>query len=261
MRHLRAVFRLLFLTLWTFLVVLCAQPFWVVLFFGEAAFMRTASRVSHIWSKGMLFFLGVKRSVDGTPPARGTFATSNHMSHLDIMAIGSLYPTNFIAKVEISGWPIIGFMARVGGTIWVNREQARDTVRLREKLGYLLRKGCTITMFAEGTSGRGDVVNPFKPPLFEAASQLGTPCVPVSVTYRTPGDGPGPAGPDGGNPSQTVCWWGDMTFLPHYWRMLGLSRIEARVRFGEPVTGIADRKELAAECHRRVEAIFDPVPQ
>ena len=57
----------------------------------------------------------------------------------------------------------------------------------------------------------------------------------------------------------SVCWWGDMTFAPHFWALSGLETIEARVVFGTNPEDGNDRKTLAATLHRRVIELFTPV--
>jgi len=223
--------------------------------------LRLGARATWLWSLGLLRVLGVRRRVEGPRPPRGALVVSNHLSYLDIMALGATYPSTFVAKHEIAGWPLLGPLTRLVGTLFIDRERLRDTVRLRQELDDLLRQGLTITLFAEGTSWRGDRLLPFRPPLLAPAAELQVPCVPAVITWRTPGAGPGAAGPDEGSPHLTVCWWGEMPFLPHFLGLLRLPRLEARIRFGPPVTGIQDRKRLAAVLQERAEAMFEPVPQ
>ena len=60
---------------------------------------------------------------------------------------------------------------------------------------------------------------------------------------------------------RAVCWWGDMTFPDHFYRLLGLEGFEARVTYApEPVSG-SDRKTLAEAAHRAVASLFSPLPR
>ena len=258
---LRASIRLALALAWTTFLTPIGIAGFVILSFDRARRARFGGWLAHIWGLGVCFVMGVRRIQSGTPPPRGGFAAANHISWLDIAVLDAAYPNNFVAKHEISGWPGIGFLGKLIGTIWVNRERMRDTARLREEFRYYLSRGVTITMFAEGWSGRGDCIRPFRPPLFETPAALGVPCVPVSITYRTPGAGPGHAGPDGGSPHITVCWWDDTPLSKHVFRALAQPRIEARIDFGTPVVGIRDRKQLAAALFEQVDAMFEPVPQ
>lgn len=223
--------------------------------------LRLGGLGTQIWCKGLLPIFNIHITVRGPVPPPGSFAVSNHLSYLDIPVLGSLFRQTFIAKSEIAGWPGLGFMARIAGTLFINREKASDTVRMSEELESLLKEELTITLFAEGTSWRGDSILPFKPSLFETPAQLQVPCVPVTLRYSTPGAGPGAAGPNDGSPHEIVCWWGDAPFGAHFRALTKLPRIEAEVCFGEAVSGIQDRKELAAQLHQRVVQQFVPIPQ
>jgi hypothetical protein len=102
----------------------------------------------------------------------------------------------------------------------------------------------TLGVYLALTAGNG--VRPFRPSLLEHAARNGLPVHYASIWYRTPDDGP-PA-------SETVCWWGDMTFHHHLWTLLSLPGFDARLHFGrEPVFG-CDRKQLAVDLPERVTA-------
>jgi len=66
--------------------------------------------------------------------------------------------------------------------------------------------------------------------------------------------------PPGERPAQwSVCWWGDMDFLPHLLAFLRLSRVDATLTYGdEPVRG-TERKQLALDAQRAVQDLFEPV--
>lgn len=253
MATLRAALRLLALTLWTLLLLPLALLVPLARLGGAAAALRTGARLARLWSRGILACCGVRRSALGPLPPRGAFVACTHHGYLDILLLTSYYPTNFVAKREIAGWPVLGPLSRIGGTLFVDRERRADTLRMRGLLEPLLQRGLTITMFPEGGAGSGECVRPFKPALFEAAAALDIPCVPAALSYRTPGvREPGPR--------RTVCWWDDQALPGHLWRFLRLPRVEAEVRFDAPVRGIRDRKRLAAELQQRVERLFVPTP-
>jgi len=208
------------------------------------------ARLCCLWSKGLLQIWGVRVLVRGEPPAQGAFAVSNHMSWLDILTLSSASPSTYIAKDEIARWPFLGWLTRRLGTLFIDRDRARDTVRLGRELQLLLDRGVTITLFAEGRSWNGTEILPFRSALFEVPAALEVACVPVAVTYRAPG----------GSDASRICWWQAVPLLEHIIGVLELPRIECTISYGEPVRGIRDRKKLAAELHRRVEALFVPVP-
>jgi 1-acyl-sn-glycerol-3-phosphate acyltransferase len=67
--------------------------------------------------------LGVRRRIRGTPPPPGSggLIVANHVSWLDISVIGAQQPLCFVAKSEVRGWPVIGFLSRLQHTVFIDR--------------------------------------------------------------------------------------------------------------------------------------------
>jgi 1-acyl-sn-glycerol-3-phosphate acyltransferase len=214
---------------------------------------RVGARVSHVWARLLLLVLAVRVKRSGPTPADGTMVVSNHLSYLDIFSLAACYPGLFLSKAEIAGWPGFGMLARAAGTLFVDRDQARDTSRVNGELATWLRAGLRITWFPEGSTTSGAEVAPFKSSLFQAAFLANVPCTPVTLGVATPGS-LRPA-------SETVCWWGEAPFAGHFLRLLTLPRIDVTIHVGEQVMPSGDRKRLAQELHRRVSAVFVPLPQ
>ena len=59
-----------------------------------------------------------------------------------------------------------------------------------------------------------------------------------------------------GDAGLEVCWWGDMTLLPHFWNLAGKKSIRARIVFGEPLIATGDRKRLSHVLHERVAGLY-----
>jgi len=202
----------------------------------------------------MCAILSVRRDVDGPIPSRGVFlVASNHVSYLDILVLGSLYPSLFLAKREIASWPLFGWIARGAGTLFVDREQARDVVRAGREMADRLELGLPLTIFPEGKSSRGVEILPFQPSLFEPAARAGVPCWAASISYETPGSLAAP--------SRTVCWHDSESLLVHFPRLVGLHEVVARVRFAESSVTSEDRKTLALALWENANATFTPVRQ
>jgi 1-acyl-sn-glycerol-3-phosphate acyltransferase len=158
--------------------------------------------------------------------------------------LGGLVPCAFVAKAELARWPVLGFLARTFGTLFVERGNKRALGELNRRLAERLARGEALVLFPEGTSTSGQGVLPFRPALLEPAAALALPVRYATLRYATP-PGERPA-------SEVVCWWGDMTFGAHALELLRLARVEAGVRFGaEPITA-ADRKTLAARLQAAV---------
>jgi 1-acyl-sn-glycerol-3-phosphate acyltransferase len=178
---------------------------------------------------------------------------SNHVSYIDILVLASLYPSMFLAKREIASWPVFGWIARGAGTVFIDREQAKDVVRAGRELSARLGLGLPVTIFPEGKSSRGVTILPFQPSLLEPAARASVPCWAVSISYETEGS----ALP----PSRTICWHDSESLATHFPRLLGLKRVVARVRFGEPAIVSTDRKALASALWEKSKASFTPIRQ
>ena len=136
-------------------------------------------------------------------------------------------------------------------TIFIDRTNKRDAVRVLEDLAGAVRDGDGVVLFAEATSSAGHTVLPFRPAMLDWAARSGHPVHYASVAYRTPAGAP-PA-------HLAVCWWGDMTFGRHLVELSRLPRIEATIRHGTAPIAERDRKRLADRLQRAVAATFTPV--
>jgi 1-acyl-sn-glycerol-3-phosphate acyltransferase len=250
----RLVFRLIGLAAWT-------AAMYAVLRAGDLTGRLRAgpdrgrgarrSRAFHRWSRGVLALLGVRAEVRGPRPAAPFVLVSNHLSYLDVVLLGSALPCVFVAKAEVERWPVIGALCRAADTLFIDREIKRDVTRVRERIERVLASGRGVVLFPEGTTTRGDAVQPFRPSLLETAAATGLSVAYASLSYRTP---PGVA------PAElSVCWWGDMRFGSHLLALLSLPEIRATLTFGSSAIQERDRKRLALRLQRAVAEQFQPV--
>jgi 1-acyl-sn-glycerol-3-phosphate acyltransferase len=218
------------------------------------AVLRLGTWACRGWGRALCAILRVERNVTGPIPHGGVFlVASNHLSYLDILVLGSLYPSTFLAKREIAGWPLFGWVARGAGTLFVDREQPKDVVRAGRQMTERLAMGIPMTIFPEGRSTPGREILPFQPALLEPAARAGVPCWAASISYETPGSIASPA--------RTVCWHDQENFAKHFQRLAGLPRIAARVTFSGPPVISDDRKNLARDLWEKSTAAFAPVRQ
>ncbi len=219
---------------------------------GRAS-LRTGAFAQRLWGRGMLFALRVQLEVEGAPPRETYLVVANHVSYLDILVLASLFPGRFVAKSEITGWPVLGELARLAGTIFVVQRRRKDVVRVEREIARTLAAGVPVLLFPEGWASRGVTVERLHSSLLETAVRARVPCLAVTLHYDTPGDPWAPAA--------TVCWWGGMTFWPHLWNLLGLPVIRGRVRIAaRPLIG-EDRKRLSQALRDELLAGFRPIRQ
>ena len=195
--------------------------------------------------------LGIEVVCKGEPShEHPTIYLANHVSYLDITALGSLIYGCFIAKAEVRSWPLFGWLARMQRTVFVERRRTR-TADHRDELLDRMESGDDLILFPEGTSGDGNRVKPFKSALLSVAEYRpkGRPVrvQSVSIAY-TRLDGL----PLGRYLRPLFAWYGDMDLAPHLWQMAGMGRLTVEIRFHPPVTvdELGCRKALSDHCQR-----------
>lgn len=197
-----------------------------------------------LWASILLKLLGVRVTVHGQLPSRGLMV-SNHLSYLDIIVYASCQPFIFVSKSEVKNWPIIGIMTRCAGTLFINRDERGDVKRISEAFAPVIERGSVVTLFPEGTSSGGDRVLPFFSSLFEPAVENQWPVTPSWIGYEVPG----------GDASEEVAYWKDMTFFPHLLHLFTLKEVRAIVRPGINAPAGLNRKQLAKLMREEVCAL------
>lgn len=184
--------------------------------------------------------IGLRLRSHGAHPLSGMIV-SNHLSYLDIVAYSALMPCVFVAKKEVRAWPGFGMFARLAGTVFVDRERRTAVASASSEIAEALRAGIAVVLFAEGTSSEGRQVLPFRSSLLEPAAQSGELLTPSAISYDL----------TEGSPAEEVCYWGEMTLLPHLLNLFTKRRIEVQIAFGISVTApqAGSRKHLAQDLH------------
>jgi 1-acyl-sn-glycerol-3-phosphate acyltransferase len=180
----------------------------------------------------------------GKVPKTGLLV-SNHLGYLDILALSGLTPSVFVAKRDVRHWPVFGWFARLGGTLFADRERKLQVGELSKELQTVLDGGALVILFPEGTSSGGQTVLPFKSSLLEPATGCCHGLTASLIAYRL----------EDGDVGEEVCYWKDMTFIPHLINLLSKKRVEVAVRFSELRQGSTNRKELARQLHAEVSKL------
>ena len=203
-------------------------------------------------ARGVLKCLGIRSHVEGQPPNYG-LVVSNHLSYLDIIIISSTMPCFFVAKADVSRWPYFGAAARIGGTIFLDRSSLASAMSVAEQMTERFKLRIPVLLFPEGTSTDGFEVLRFHSRLIDPATAAGVPITAAAIRYVI----------EGGVEERELCWYGDEQFLPHLWKVLGVSGFSALLRFGEPQI-YTDRRVAADETHAEITAMREAgklVPQ
>lgn len=222
-----------------------------VLLAAALPLLRPAGRQRALrsWSRALLGALQIRLEVSGgdrfAAPGRGVLVVSNHVSWLDIVALGAVQPLRMVAKQEVRHWPGVGLLARRAGTIFVHRERLSLLPGTVAAISRALLGGAAVGAFPEATTWCGMAGGRFRPAVFQAAVEAGTPVRPVALRYRLAGAGTTTAAAFVGS---ATLW----RAVLHLARVRGLLvQVVLLPSLGTPG---ADRRELAARAGAAVAA-------
>jgi 1-acyl-sn-glycerol-3-phosphate acyltransferase len=225
-----------------------------------AASLRGARRLPHWYHRQLCRLLGVRLRIEGEM-VRGhpVLVVANHTSWLDIPVISAVAPLSFIAKKEVSTWPLVASLARLQRSVFVDRTRRVSVGDTAGEIITRLREGDTLVLFAEGTSSDGNRVLPFRSSLFaaakpsraigeaEPAAYVQTMAVVYSHLHGVPLGRGGRA---------QVGWYGEMAMASHVWDVLAAGPLDVRISIGPPIPldRFADRKALARHSEAEVRS-------
>ncbi|HEY3859169.1 MAG TPA: lysophospholipid acyltransferase family protein [Gammaproteobacteria bacterium] len=203
------------------------------------ALRRRVPAISAWWLSRGIAVLGVRVLARGNPHPRPVLMLVNHISWLDILVLATQSDSGYVAKAEVAEWPLLGWLARVGGTEFIRRGSHPDLARVLEQMAWRLKAGQRITVFPEGTSGGKVLPARFRPRLIKAAVAAKVPVQPVAIYY-------------GSHPEQ-IAFVGEDSFIQNLWALLGAEPVLAEITF-MPVLGTVsgDCRLLADESWRSV---------
>lgn len=211
-------------------------------------------RVPMFYHRVVCALIGVRvREIGIRSADRPLLVISNHASWLDICVISAVAPAVFVAKQEIAGWPIFGWLAKLQRSIFIDRDRRHRTRDATGEIAERLIGGDTVVLFAEGTSNDGGRVLPFRSALVGAVHKAlaqsahvdSVTVQPLSVAYVDL------AGlPIARSERSRVAWYGDADLLPHLRDVLARGAIDVVVSWGQPVACNvdADRKIIARDA-------------
>jgi lyso-ornithine lipid O-acyltransferase len=174
----------------------------------------------------------------GTIPSSGLLI-SNHLSYLDILVISTLTPAIFVAKREVKSWPVMGLLAQLGGSVFIDRQRRTHVGQVNNEIETALADGALVVIFPEGTSSDGKTILPFKSSLLEPATHLKHPLTASCIQYAL----------ENGDAGNEICYWGDAVFLPHMINLLSKRTVRVTMRFAAVQNRSDDRKKLAQQLH------------
>jgi 1-acyl-sn-glycerol-3-phosphate acyltransferase len=217
---------------------------------------KIVSRLNRNFTLLLRLILNIKVTVtgeEGQLERGGYVIIANHVSYVDGLVLGSIFPILFVSKREVKRWPIVGIWNVLCGTIFINRQRKEQVGALVREMRRKLKQEANVLLFPEGTSTNGEAMLPFQTVPLAAPLRNRSIIVPVTMTYKSIDDQPvGPANRD------KIYWYGDMDFVSHFWRVLGLRGVEVLVTIQPKIECFrykddsAGRKKLAEDCYQRV---------
>ena len=178
-----------------------------------AAVRRRVPAITAGWLSRGVAILGVRVLARGRPHPRPVLMLANHISWLDILVLATQSDSGYIAKAELADWPLLGWLAQVGGTEFIRRGSYADLARVREQMAWRLKAGQRLTVFPEGTSGSQVLPSRFRPRLIQAAVAAKVPVQPVAIYY--------------GSHPERIAFVGEDSFLSNLWTLLGAEPVLA----------------------------------
>ena len=145
---------------------------------ASVAYMRFFMRI-------LLYVVGVRVRVHGALSShRPLLVISNHISIFEIATFPVAFGGSFIAKKEMESWPLVGWVSRKFGVVFVDRRPSHAMDALAQVQDTLSNVSYPIFLFPEGTTTNGAYVKTFKSTLFNFIENSNVVVQPMVMNYR-----------------------------------------------------------------------------
>lgn len=198
------------------------------------------------WSNKLLKLLDIRMVVQGEIPSQfnNTLLVSNHISWLDILIIFIAVKPRFVAKKEIASWPIVGKVAKLSNTIFIERENKRSITHVNDQIEKALQAGSCIAVFPEGKTSLGISVESFKSSLFDTVLKSNGQVLPVALQYLD----------SALSITTRPSFAGDITLLRSIWNVITCYKLTVNVSFEHALSAhqFLNRSSLAAASRQKI---------
>jgi len=196
------------------------------------------ARITRFWHQQICRTFNIDVTVHGQRPETSMLLVANHISWFDITALGSVVSARYLSKYEVVGWPVIGWLAKKAGTLFIKRGTSQSAIHSMEKMADALTAGDHVVLFPEGTTTDGHTVRKFHARLFQSAIDSQKMIQPVVLRYPHE-EGVHPRAP----------FINDITMYESAIGMLGEPHMKVDIYFLEPISvENKSRDELARLC-------------
>lgn len=240
------IFRALLIIILAFIVVIVGAFLNIMLCLSGPLLRRVTAFGTMVWARIMCRILGIQVVRMGDISGEnGTFSVCNHISYVDIIVIAAVRPAVFVARHDMKSWPLVGWLASIAGSVYLNRKSGEALLGVMTTLEEIVGHGINVVIFPEGTTSDGKTVQKFKSALFDLPARRNLTIQPISIRYTGIDETTA-----GQNSRDSIAWYGDMTLLPHLWTILGLNSIQVSVCIGRPL--LQEKLDTIAETRKRL---------
>lgn len=203
---------------------------------------RIDHRAIRLWSQGLVWLFGMRVITFGEPLPGPALMVANHITWLDIQLIHSRRMVHFVAKSEIAGWPVLGWLTKRAGTIFHRRGDPDSLRSVQQVMLERLRDGYAVAVFPEGSTGPGDHVRTFHARIFAVCEDAAVPAQPVGLRFVR--DGVLTTAP---------AFRSNERFVANFFRLLGDPPTVAELHFLAPIaSGDGGRRRMAEIARLRI---------
>lgn len=207
----------------------------------RAVFISLVMRWHHVMSR----IFGTTRIHRGATLEQGALLVCNHVSWLDILVLGASWRLIFLGNAGILRWPILGWIIKRAGTLFITRGQGAMQATL--DICQVLQQGRNVLLFPEGKTTDGLSMMRLQPRLFQAAIDARVPLQPVAIRYFNAA----------GARVVHHSFAGDTTLLQSVWNTVRGPRICAEITLFAPLACSDHRQELAGQAEQLIRELVE----
>ncbi|TDE31830.1 MULTISPECIES: lysophospholipid acyltransferase family protein [Flavobacterium] len=168
---------------------------------------------------GLNIILGIRTIIYGEKPTIQGLIVANHRSYFDPIVIVNLIHAFPVGKKEVASWPLIGYICKISGVVFVDRKCQKSRQETAENIREVLAKGYSIINFPEGTTDVLPTTLDFNYGSFVMATKIKSAVIPIAIDYK----------------EKTDAFVGDDTFIPHFLKCFGKWTTEIKITFFPPI--------------------------
>jgi 1-acyl-sn-glycerol-3-phosphate acyltransferase len=191
----------------------------VSLFWSEKTTQRNALFLRDFILKITTRLLGIRTTVYGKLPTVQGLIIANHRSYFDPIVIVSHVNAFPVGKKEVASWPLIGYLCKISGVVFVDRKCQDSRQKTSENIKEIINSGNSVINFPEGTTDTLPTTVNFNYGSFKTATQIKAAIIPVAIDYKVVSD----------------AFVNDDTFIPHFLKCFGKPTTEIKITYFAPL--------------------------